>query len=59
MVFMGSIVEEGKGKVVITATGLNTEIGKISQLVKNEISPLVKGAGVPVETKSSSTREFN
>ena len=39
MVFMGSIVEEGNGFFVVTNTGINTELGKISQLVKEESSP--------------------
>lgn len=39
MVFMGSIVEEGSGKFVVTGVGINTELGKISQLVKEESSP--------------------
>ncbi|MCD6149371.1 cation-transporting P-type ATPase [bacterium] len=36
MVFMGTIVEEGRGTFVVTATGIRTELGKISQLVKRE-----------------------
>jgi len=39
MVFMGSIIEEGTGFFVITSTGIDTELGKISQLVKEESSP--------------------
>lgn len=34
MVFMGTIVEEGYGKILIVATGLKTEIGKIVSLLK-------------------------
>lgn len=34
MVYMGTIVEDGEGKVLITETGINTEIGKIAVLVK-------------------------
>jgi len=36
MVFMGTIVEEGRGIFMVTATGIRTELGKISQLVKKE-----------------------
>ncbi len=36
MVFMGSIVESGSGIFVVTETGINTQLGKISQLVKNQ-----------------------
>lgn len=34
MVYMGTIVEEGKAKAVVTGTGLGTEIGKVAQMVK-------------------------
>jgi len=34
MVYMGTVVEEGKGKAVITATGSLTEIGRIAQMLK-------------------------
>jgi len=34
MVFMGCVVESGKGKAVVTGTGLNTEIGKVAQMIK-------------------------
>jgi len=45
MVYMGTIVEEGKGKVVITEIGVDTEIGKVSQMVretKEEKTPYQK-----------------
>lgn len=45
MVYMGTIVENGKAKIVVTATGLETEIGKIAQMVreaKEEKTPLQK-----------------
>ena len=45
MVYMGSIVEDGKGKVLITAIGQNTEMGKVAIMVKEakeEKTPLQK-----------------
>lgn len=45
MVYMGTVVEDGKAKVMVTATGLETEIGKIAQMVKGakeEKTPLQK-----------------
>ncbi len=34
MVYMGTIVEEGEGRALVTAIGLTTEIGKVASLVK-------------------------
>lgn len=34
MVFMGTIVEDGKAKVLITETGISSEVGKISKFIK-------------------------
>ncbi|MBU0546930.1 HAD-IC family P-type ATPase [Patescibacteria group bacterium] len=34
MVYMGTIVENGKGRVIVTETGTNTEIGKIAMILK-------------------------
>jgi Ca2+-transporting ATPase len=34
MVYMGTIVENGKGKVVIVETGINTEIGKVATMIR-------------------------
>ncbi len=45
MVYMGTTVESGEGRVVVTETGLRTETGKIAALVKEtkeEKTPLQK-----------------
>lgn len=34
MVFSGSLVVQGNGRVLVTSTGKNTEIGKISELIE-------------------------
>lgn len=34
MIYMGTIVENGKAKVVVVETGLGTQIGKVAELVK-------------------------
>jgi len=39
MVFAGTSVTSGHGLYVVTATGIDTEIGKISHFVKNEKEP--------------------
>jgi len=45
MVYMGCVVEDGRGKAVITETGLKTEIGKVAEMVreaKEEKTPYQK-----------------
>jgi len=45
MVYMGCLAEDGKGKIIVTATGVNTEIGKIATMVretKEEKTPYQK-----------------
>lgn len=49
MVFAGTVVTYGKGKAIVTSTGMSTEIGKIAKEVtsiKTEKTPLEKQAGV-------------
>lgn len=45
MVYMGTVIEEGKGKAIVTATGAMTEIGKIALMAreaKEEKTPYQK-----------------
>lgn len=45
MVFMGTVVVRGKGRAVVTSTGMETQFGKIATLtqeLKEELSPLQK-----------------
>ena len=49
MVFMGTIVEEGRAVVVIVATGINTQIGKIVSLLRE-----TKERKTPLQQKISS-----
>jgi Ca2+-transporting ATPase len=34
MIYMGTVVEGGKGKAVVVETGLKTEIGKVAEMLK-------------------------
>jgi len=45
MVYLGTLVARGKGKALVTAIALKTQIGKIAQLIKelpDELTPLQK-----------------
>ncbi len=45
MIYMGTNILSGRGKAVVVATGLNTEMGKIAfmlQNIKNECAPIEK-----------------
>jgi len=34
MVYMGCVVEDGRGKAIVTETGIKTEIGKVAEIVR-------------------------
>ncbi len=34
MVYMGCVIEDGRGKAIVTETGIQTEIGKVAQMVR-------------------------
>jgi Ca2+-transporting ATPase len=36
MVYMGTVIEEGRGKAIVVGTGQNTEIGKIAKLAQKK-----------------------
>ncbi len=50
MIFAGSVVTRGHARAVVTATGMNTEIGKIASMINCE-----KSSQTPLQKRLSST----
>jgi Ca2+-transporting ATPase len=50
MVYTGTLIERGSAKAIVTATGFNTEIGKIAQILKETERPTT-----PLQKKLSRT----
>ena len=51
MAYMGTIVVQGHGKAIITATGTDTQVGHISKMLDTtpvQTTPLQKKLGKPV-----------
>jgi Ca2+-transporting ATPase len=40
LAFMSSVVVYGRGKMVVTATGMSTQIGKIAEMIQENVSPM-------------------
>ena len=53
MVYMGGLIEEGVGKAIVVATGINTEAGKIAELINN-----TKETKTPLQEKITDFSKF-
>lgn len=53
MAFMGTIVEEGRGVIIIVATGINTQIGEVVSLLKE-----TKERKTPLQKKIATLSEI-
>jgi len=53
MVYMGGLIEDGIGKAIIVATGINTETGKIAELINN-----TKETKTPLQEKIADFSKF-
>jgi len=53
MVFSGTIITRGRGKAVVTSTGMQTEIGKIARMIQTKETKLT-----PLQVKLKKLGEF-
>ncbi|RLE44768.1 ATPase [Candidatus Woesearchaeota archaeon] len=53
MVFSGTVITRGRGKAIVTATGMQTEIGKIARMIQTKEAKLT-----PLQIKLKKLGEF-